>query len=323
MYYNVRGATIIVKTILILLATLLALSSHLFSVSGSGKTRLSLDGLCSHWGFYISCRTETGTASGSNDFTIATQMLESMSSRRTEPTDLSNNGTAAHRAFAMLLCARLFILKQLVEHFPAETNVTDARRRWVLAQVLPPSLKRSDDLFVTVLWALRNADTDVMLCIADDLLDNIMTKRTNLFPEGGWTPLFVVIDEAQVAAKDLKFFPSTSGDELRPILREVVSFFQSSRLRFNKIILSGTGLSMGMVKDATISLSARSAPTRVQGVFSNVGCFTREDPSQEAYIRRYLSLSDNDISDKRLLERMKFWFSGRYVYYLALQDSFS
>ena len=316
MYYNVRGAA---KTILILLT----LSSHLFSVSGSGKTRLSLDGLCSQWGFYFSCRAEAGTASGSNDFTVATQMLQSMSSWHTDPPDSFNNGTAAaRRAFAMLLCARLFILKQLVQRFPTETNVTDARRRWVLAQVLPPCLKQSEDLFVTVLRALLNADTDVMFHTAGDLRRDIM-NRTNLFPQGLRTPLFVVIDEAQVAAEYLKFFPSTSGKEWRLILREVVSFFHSCRPWFNKIILSGTGLSMGMVEDATDSFSAKAAPTRVQGAFSNVGCFTREDPSQEAYIRRYLTLSDNDISDRRLLERMKFWFSGRYVYYLALQDSFS
>jgi hypothetical protein len=149
-----------------------------------------------------------------------------------------------------------------------------------------------------VLRALRNADTDVMLRIAGDLLDDIMTNRTNLFPEGWRTPLFVVIDEVQVAAEYFKFFPSTSGNEWCRILREVVLFFQSSCLNFNKIILSGSGLSMGMVNDATGAFSVKVAPTWVQGVFSNVGCFMREDPSQEAYIRRYLTLSDNDISDK-------------------------
>ncbi|KAM6495491.1 hypothetical protein JOM56_008197 [Amanita muscaria] len=266
--------------------------------------------------------TETGTASGSDDFTIATQMLQSMSSWRPEPPNLSNNGAAARRAFAMLLCARVSILKQLVQHFPGKTNVTDARRRWVLAQILPPRLKQSDeDLFVTVLRALRNADTDIMLRMARDLLGDIMTKRTNLFPEGRGTPLFVVIDEAQMAAECLKVFPSTSGNRLRPILREMIEFFQSSLL-FNKIILSGTGLSMEMVKDATGSFSAKAAPTRVQAVFSNVGYFTREDPSQEAYIRRYLTLSENDISDKRLLERMKFWFSGRYRLTASLIEIF-
>lgn len=249
-------------------------------------------------------------------------MLESMSSWRTDPPHLSNNGVAAHRTFAMLLCARVSILGQLVQRFPAKTNVTDARRRWVLAQVMPPCLEESEDLFVTVLRTLRNTDTDIMVCMVEDLLRDIRNKRTDLFPEGRKTPLFAVIDEAQVAADYLRFFPSTSGNERRPILREMVGFFQSSRI-FNKIILSGTGLSMEMVKHATGSLSAKAAPNLVQRVFSNVGCFTREDTSQEAYIRRYLTLSDNDISDKRLLERMKFWFSGRYVYYLALQDFFS
>ncbi|KAF8350099.1 hypothetical protein F5887DRAFT_1059292 [Amanita rubescens] len=270
--------------------------THLFSVSGSG------------------------TASGSNDFTIATKMLKSMGSWCADPPDFSNNSTAAHRAFAMLLCARVVIFEQLVKQFPANTNITDARRRWVLAQVLPPCLvEQTQDLFVTVLRALRNADTDIMLQIVEDLRDDIMTTRKDLFPEGKRTPLFIVIDEAQVAANNLKCFPSTSGNG--PILREMVQFFQSTVI-FNKIILSGTGLSMGMVKDATGSLSAKAAPTRVQEVFSNVGCFTREDPSQEAYIRRYLTLSDNDISDKRLLERMKFWFSGRYRLTASLIEIF-
>jgi hypothetical protein len=110
-----------VKTILILLA----LSSHLFNVSGSGKTRLSLDGLCCHWGFYISCRTEIGTASGSNDFMVAIEMLQTMNSWRADPPDFSNNSTAAHRAFAILLCARVVILEQLVKQFnflPIQTS---------------------------------------------------------------------------------------------------------------------------------------------------------------------------------------------------------
>lgn len=103
---NVRGAGIIVKMI----NSNLALSSHLFSVSGSGKTRLSLDGLCSHWGLYISCRTMADTASGSNDFKATTDMLQTMSDWGTSSPDLSNYSPVAHRAFTMLLCARVFIL---------------------------------------------------------------------------------------------------------------------------------------------------------------------------------------------------------------------
>ena len=245
-----------------------------------------------------------------------------MSSWRTGSSeDLSENSSAAQRTFAMLLCARFFILEQLVQRFPANTNVMDARRRWVLAQVLPP-WRNTEDLFVIVLRGLRRAEAETMLDITRESLRRIKAKRTDVFPEEAMTPFIVVIDEAQVAADCPKFFRSASG-ERRPILREMVGLFQSSRF-FTKIILSGTGLSMGMVKKAVGSLSAKRVLGETQEVFTNVGRFSGEDSSQqEAYIRRYLTLSSNDISDKRLLERMKYWFSGRYVYYLALQDSFS
>ena len=250
-------------------------------------------------------------------------MLQSMSNWCTRSPDLSGNDAVASRAFTMLLCARVFILNQLVQRFPKNTDVTDARRRWVLAQVLPPHLQHeNEDLFVKVLLVLRGAETDTMNVIIKNSLANIMTKRTDLFPKERKTPLFVVIDEAQLAAEHLKFFRSKTGPERRPILREMVRFFHDSPF-FTRIILSRTGLSKGMVKDAVGSLSAKRVPGEYQGVFTNVGRFTREGSSQEAYIRRYLTLSDNDISDKRLLERIKYWFSGRYVYYLALQDFFS
>jgi hypothetical protein len=123
-----------------------------------------------------------------------------------------------------------------------------------------------------------------------------------------------VIDEAQVAADHLKFSPSTTGTDLRPVLREMYSFFVTTQL-FAGIILAGTGLSMGMVRTAVGSLSAKEGGRRQPLVFSNIGLFGPHDPSQVNYISRYLTLSDNDISDRRLLERMGYWFSGRYMYH--------
>ncbi|KAF8340839.1 hypothetical protein F5887DRAFT_919439 [Amanita rubescens] len=293
---------------------------HLFSVSGSGKTRLSLDGLCSHWGLYISCRTVQGTASGSNDFEEATEILQTMSTWSDKSPDLSNNTPPARRIFAMLLCARFFIFKQLVQHFPVNTKVKDAQRRWVFAQVLPPCLSDGGkDLFVEVLRALRGAETQIMLDIIRSSLRDIRTGRKDLFPMEGNTPLFVVIDEAQVAAERLKFFLSGSGTSRRPILREMVSFFESERF-FKGIILSGTGLSMEKVKGAVVSLSAKKAPS--DRIFTDVGCFTRDDSSQETYINRYLNLSKDNISDRRLLERMKYWFCGRYRLTASLIELF-
>ena len=194
-----------------------------------------------------------------------------------------------------------------MQHFPVNTKIADARRRWVLAQVLPPRLL-DDDLFVK---ALRGAEHDTMRHVISDSLSDIITKRTDLFSNASKSQLVVVIDEAQVAAEYLKFFRPALWAERRPILREIVDFFRSPPT-FKRIIFSGTGLSMEMVTTAVGSSSAKEAANEKQGAFTDVGRFTREDPFQEAYIRRYLTLSDND-SDKRLLERMKYWFSGRYV----------
>jgi hypothetical protein len=272
--------------------------SHLFGVSGAGKTRLSLDGLCHNWGFYISCRSGRGPACGSDDFTVATEILTSMST-----TDISTN---ADRVFAMLLCARIFIFRRFMQQIPSSAGVTTARRRWVLAQVLPPRLNHEDDdLFVKVLRSLRHADTEIMLKMARGTLREITAKRRDFFPAGATETLrlFVVIDEAQVAADHLSaYFRPTTGTDLRPVLREMYRLFQVSGI-FVGIILAGTGLSMKIA-----SLSEKRVEPRV---FTDFGYFTKDKPSQIAYIRRYLTLSDNNISDQRLLERMTYWFSGR------------
>ena len=142
----------------------------------------------------------------------ATEMLKSMSTWSTSSLDLSNNTPAAHRTFAMLLCACFFILKQPVKHLPVGTDATVARRRWVIAQILPPRLSHDDDdLFVKVFQNIRGAETRIMLDIIRSSLDNIKTERTDLFPMKTSTPLFVVIDEAQVAAEQFKSFLSESG----------------------------------------------------------------------------------------------------------------
>ena len=149
------------------------------------------------------------------------------------------------------------------------------------------------------------------------MLQFVTTERQDLFPEGLETKFFVVVDEAQVAADHLKeYFCSTTGTDMRPILHEMYRFFLQYSSVVSGIILSGTGLSIQMVEEAVGSVSAKKLDIeRREMVFTNVGRF--DNSSQEAYIRRYLTLSDND-SDRRLLERMIYWCSGRYVYRRSL-----
>jgi len=245
----------------------------------------------------------------------AALMMQNMSAWRTREANSGNAAAAANRAFAMLLCARIFVLKQFVRYLPDNTDPMVARRRWVLLQVLPPSLGPSEwDLFGRVLQSVRAGRTEIMRLFYADTVTTLTTTRPDLFPLGRATPIFVVIDEAQVAADHLKFFPSNTGNALRPVLREMYSFFVMTQL-FAGIILAGTGLSMDMVKDAVGSVSAKEVGRRQPLVFTNIGRFGTHFSPQTKYIRRYLTLSDNNVSDQRLLERILYWFSGRYVYY--------
>jgi hypothetical protein len=193
--------------------------SHLFAISGGGKTRLSLDGLCHNWGIYISCRADR-PASGSGDFAAAAKMLATMGSWNQKDLNAADtfarNADAAERVFAMLLCARIFILHQFLQEVPGGTTLLDARRRWVLAQALPATYQ-GDDVFVRVITALRNGDTSVMRRITWKTRTAFSTTYPVLFTTK--ERLFVVID----------------GSGNRPILREMYKFFNSMQMFVSKL----------------------------------------------------------------------------------------
>jgi len=219
----------------------------------------------------------------------------------------------------MLLCARVFVFKQFLDRIPLQANAEAARRRWVLLQTLPGRIWPGDDIFSEVLEALRLADTNIMRGLIRTMLKAAIRK--DLFPtEPHANPsLFLVIDEAQVAARGfMKSFRShiKETDE-RPILHAMYRFLQETTI-FRGTIVVGTGLSTDMVKRAIGSLSAKPMGERQKPiVFTDVGLF-HTAPPQDAYVRRYLVFSDNDVSNRRLMERIQYWFSGRSVHYSIL-----
>jgi len=74
----------------------------------------------------------------------------------------------------MLICARVFVLKCLLDLLPADTSAETVRRRWVLAQVMPPILF-DKDLFVLVLNSLRAAYKTDLAAFTDSILDELAT----------------------------------------------------------------------------------------------------------------------------------------------------
>jgi hypothetical protein len=297
--------------------------SHLFAVSGSGKTRLTLEGLCHNWGFYISCQLHDSqnATTGSRDFRMAINIMKSMSKwdkgTGTSEADITKNVDVTNRAFAMLICARVFVLRQLLKQLPLKKLPTDAdamaaRRRWVLVQVLPPSLAFKGDIFAVVVKSLRSATCDAMLNLARSMLQDItQIVGDDIFPQ---KLLFAVIDEAQVAAVYLKdsFRSFTTGIDMRPVLHAFYSFLWDTEI-FRGVVLAGTGLSMKMVKEVPSTQVAKYMGARQKPiVFVELGRFTKDGTSHVDYIHKYISLSGGSISDQRLVERILYWLSGRW-----------
>lgn len=289
--------------------------SSLFNTTGTGKTRLSLEGLCCHWGIYITC--ESYPSFGSSDFSEVTAMFTSSSTW--DPTDQKfwQKRNIVNRPFAMLLCARLFIFKQLLTRIPLQTDVKTARRRWVLLQSLPGRYS-SVDIFVHIFRSLRSLLRFDIYTIKDliyEMLGAIAVERGDLFSMDQLAPLFsVVIDEAQVAASGFKesFRSYPTETEQRPILHAMHRYLRNNRL-VREIILAGTGLSTDMVEHMWGVCSAkRMGPGFKLYLFSDTPRF-HANLSQDAYLRRYLILSDDDVSDRRLRERIHYWLSGRFV----------
>jgi hypothetical protein len=296
--------------------------SFLFNTSGAGKTRLLLEGLCNHWGIYLTCRSGRRFATfGSSDFQAATSILTNISTWDPTAQNFTDNTATADRVFAMLLCARVFVFHQLLTRIPEQTDVRTARRRWVLLQSLPGCYGLGDDIFAEVLRSLGRADTDIMQALIRNTLEGLIYERGDLFPSDAFSngPLFLVIDEAQVATNSFKesFRYHITESAGRPILHAMYRFLQETRI-FRGTIISGTGLSTDMVmRPIGASSAKRMGGSQEPLFFTDIGLF-HADQSQVAYVRHYLTLSDNDVSDRRLMERIQYWFFGRSVYYAIL-----
>jgi hypothetical protein len=143
------------------------------------------------------------------------EMSEWDGSRDMGGPSFTKNVKVATCAFAMLICAHVFVLKQLLENLPPGTDTIVAQQQWVLVQVLPPCLhfNKKDDMFTLLIRSLYLADTDVMLDLSHTMLGGLShLARVH--------SLFVVVDEAQVAAEylDKLFYFFTTGTNMCLVL---------------------------------------------------------------------------------------------------------
>jgi len=286
----------------------------LCNTSGSGKTRLLLEGLSRHWGFYFTARNEPEGV-GSKDLEL---VLQGLTPRLNEIIDggpataLDENRNVVRHRFRLLLYARYVCLRVFLECAAAmEGGITENHKgRWLLIQLAPITLLGSD-IFFNLIQSVGRASSDSLLGF---IHHETMTIERLLQQQPQQPTLFCVLDEAQTLTKDLKYFQSETGPVTpRPILSPIVHEWG---LIIPNLIVSGTGMSMREVETVMGSVGAKESggPETV----TQIGGFDDED-GRRAYLERYFPLEFLGTSEGKLLAyRVGYWLRGRFVFNAAV-----
>ncbi|KAF6752402.1 hypothetical protein DFP72DRAFT_904796, partial [Ephemerocybe angulata] len=300
-------------------------SSHfLVNTSGSGKTRLLLEGLCQNWGFYFTSLIDSSLL-GSSDVqnAINTRISDSPNfhphlppaGSPTYEASLERNRKIANRIFRHIFLARLYVFHlfaQTMRDHMACTGTTDTqvyKHRWVFLQ-LQPSVVHPHvwDVFDELSSKLSKASDAFVNSTTMELLTSV---RSLCSGGAGLDAFFCVLDEAQYAATQMQTaFRSDHNAAHRPILREIVRAWESQTSgRGVFMVVAGTGISKDVVDQAMASAIMKDSRYRW---CSDTGAFDHEDVQQE-YMRKYLpSAYLEGDAGKRLLERVWYWLHGRH-----------
>lgn len=295
----------------------------LINTPGSGKTRLILDGLCRHWGFYFTVVRTAGIGSG--DFRTAMQQLDDSLdyglAKRTKDSDaMQHMKQKAHHRLMQLLLARFILLKLLIQEarkLPGGLHVKNHRRAWVLLQV-QPSKVFGEDIFHSLTMLLRyesivDLETEIQAHYKD--LENILELSIN--PATGKlekTPIYCVVDESQllISARKGEFISDNSVTE-RPSMRQVfLSFTEILPSEEMVVIFSGTSLDYQSLVETLASQPLKLHP---YDIVRDIGAFEDRD-SQARYIQHYLKVDWTQPNWISFLDRAWGWCRGRYQWSL-------
>ena len=312
-------------------------SRVLINTSGSGKTRLLLEGLCRQWGFYFVAKQDTTTI-GSNDLWSVMKELDN-SQDYTDAKEriggADQNPEAAQAAFthirevverrlAQLLLARFLLLDLLVQEaqkFQEGLQPKELRHLWVLLQAQPSLLIPKRDAFQDFTQKLNGASTNSLkdrICKKYDALSGLLQEAHNpplsgLLQEAHNPTLFCVLDEVQVTISRefgrVGEFLSQDKITKRPILREIwLSWIEMLQPGQMNLVLSGTGIEFQALSD---TLSSTAVKEHQYTIVHSIGAF--EDPSIHAqYIERYLPEPLDKKRWQEFLIRAWAWFRGRW-----------
>ncbi|THU75120.1 hypothetical protein K435DRAFT_317491, partial [Dendrothele bispora CBS 962.96] len=255
----------------------------LVNPSGSGKTRIVLEGLCQYWGLYLTCQTISSSAQtlsfGSTDVPRIISQLHLQPGFTSFLPDniaetfelLQKNWDITNHWFSAALLARIvlfhrFLTNAILENIPSGP---DLRRRWLLAQIQPNLIFGFDVLDrltqgIGTVSDIHSIKTSLSRHW-EEVAALLYTLEPSLETSGEKPTLFVVIDEAQDGVSQLPeaFMsgppaPVKISRKKRPVLRQLLFALTSAlegmgdQIIFSHIV-TGTGISKKMLEDAVSS----------------------------------------------------------------------
>ncbi|KAJ7780854.1 hypothetical protein DFH07DRAFT_950077 [Mycena maculata] len=286
------------------------------NTSGSGKTRLTFEGLCQFWGLYFTSCVDT-QGHGSADLQNVMDRIEDEKGF-TKNLPLTDFATAhlANRQIARgyltdVLYARLAILAkfcQIAMQLNSGTLLDEHKKYWLILQLKPSHLAHKDwDIFNELskrIHGFKWKDSKVITRLAAEV-------RALTGPGfGARSALFCVIDEAQAAAeKYTGAFRSLKLDSsnARSLLRELVAVW--GLVMGMWLILAGTGMKKS-VMDETLA-SAILKEGSVVTAF-DIGGF--DDATDQMEYMKSLMPDDFKCSEKaqNLFRLAHYWLRGRF-----------
>ncbi|KAJ7152477.1 hypothetical protein C8R46DRAFT_1121324 [Mycena filopes] len=283
-------------------------STLLVNASGSGKTRLSLEGLCQRWGFYFTM-TQDGNRLGSADsgdkfhdsLRRAAAFEEELPSAASSafPRALAGNVAIAEKRLGQVLLSRLSIFLMFSEIIHSD-GITEAhKKKWLLLQ-LRPQLPgdSSPDIFVDTKACTYEIAPDEV----QDLIAVIYSKLRKI-----WGPefhLFYVIDEAQVVSRKYLGAFQHQGTPY-PLLRQIIqSWTAKSFPHESSFVILGTDIPKDAFSNATFADTIHWS--------SDTGAFS-DEAEHRRYVTRFLTPSYGaSAAGQIFLQRVWRWCRGRH-----------
>jgi len=274
--------------------------------SGLGKTRTTLEGLTRRFGFYfVLAGTSHGNTTGLGSYDMVAAMRQTIFDQRytrspVEPEQVIVNEGIAQRQMRKVIASRLFIFDRYLGGI--SLPYSDACISWVKIQVLFTEVFGTD-IFFDLFQALDKAsDAFLIRSIKTSLLSIQSLLQTLHYEE----PLYVVLDEAEAAAREHPgSFRTKPGDEERSILQPIVHAL-NRHLEQWVIIVTGTDISsIDSLKD-TVSTSTkpdRELPT----TYHDIDVFNKDSAME--YCLQYFP---PHLRKHSVVRRLGFWMQGRY-----------